>query len=233
MVIECLGSLASYWKRMKHREPGFLHQPSVKLCFALCSAGHWLKPSVRQEGQRSEVKGQWRAGSSGVSQPLSCSLLPASCAVAMSFWAEQRHNFIPGCGFFFSLSQHCSVVILTLRSAPMILTCFPLRWQIGISLWITGYTKLCFDILAVCSQPYPWLCTNGRGAPATAWADPHIPLHVLSHSQSITTALILTEHKRCIYKETFLGDGNHHNPEAVEVQLGCCWGSHSSWISDY
>lgn len=65
------------------------------------------------------------------------------------------------------------------------------------------YTKLCFDILAVCSQPYPRLCTNGRGAPATAWADPHIPLHVLLHSQSITTALILKEHKRCVYKEFF------------------------------
>lgn len=117
MVIKCLGSLAFYWQRKKHREPGFLHQPSVKLWFPLCSTGHWLKPFLRQEGQGVEVKGQWRAGPSCVSQPLSCSLLPASWAFATSFWAKQWHNFIPG-WFFFFLSQHCSVVILTQRYAP-------------------------------------------------------------------------------------------------------------------
>lgn len=41
--------------------------------------------------------------------------------------------------------------------------------------------------------------------PAAAWADPHILLHVLLHSQSITTALILKAHKSCTYKDSFLG----------------------------
>lgn len=44
-------------------------------------------------------------------------LLPASWAFVTSFWTKQWHNFIPGC-FFFFLSQHCSVVILTQRYAP-------------------------------------------------------------------------------------------------------------------
>lgn len=137
MVTECLGSLASYWQKMKHREPEFLHQPSVKLCFALCSAGHWLEPLLRQEGKGSEVMGQWRSGSSGVCQPLSCSLLSASWAVPMSFWLSNgTTSFLAA---FFPLSQHCSVVILTHSSAPMILTCFSLRWQIGgqfVDYWI-------------------------------------------------------------------------------------------------
>lgn len=116
MVIKCLGSLAFYWQRKKHREPGFLHQPSVKLWFPLCSAGHWLKPFLRQEGQGAEVKGQWRAGPSCVSQPLSCSLLPASWAFATSFWAKQWHNFIPGCFFFFS----ANTVLLSFKLKGML-----------------------------------------------------------------------------------------------------------------
>lgn len=189
MAIECLVSLASYWQRMKHREPGFLHQPAVKLCFALCSAGHWLKPLLRQEGQRSEVKGQWRAGSSGVSQPLSWSLLPASWAVAMSFWVKmaQLHSWL----LFFFLSQHCSVVNLTQRSALMTLTCFPLWWK---NRWVGGLLNIPSSALIFwpsAANLIPSYVQMEELPPPTTWADTCLLLHLLLHSQSITTVLII------------------------------------------
>lgn len=232
MVTECLGSLASYWQKMKHREPEFLHQPSVQLCFALCSTGHWLKPLLRQEGKGSEVMGQWRSGSSGACQPLSCSLLSASWAVPMSFWAKQWHNFIPGrffspqptllcCNFNSQLCSHDTHMLFTLvtnRRSVCGLLNIPssalIFWLSAANL-IPGYAQM---------EELP---------PATAWADPRILLCVLLHSQSITTALILKAHKSCIYKESFLGDGSLHDPEDVELLLGCCWRSHPSWITDY
>lgn len=169
MVIKCLGSLAFYWQRKKHREPGFLHQPSVKLWFPLCSTGHWLKPFLRQEGQGAEVKGQWRAGPSCVSQPLSCSLLPASWVVATSFWAKQRHNFIPGCFFFSQPTLFCCH--FNSKVCSMVLTCFPLWWQIGDQflddwiyqalLWYSGHLQptlsLAMHKQSSCLLPWPEL----------------------------------------------------------------------------
>lgn len=196
MVIECLGSLASYWQRVKHREPGFLHQPSVKLCFALYSTGHWVKPSLRQEGQGSEVKGQWRVGSSGVCQPLSWSLLPTSWAAAMSFWAEQWHNFIPGCFFFSQPTLLCCHFNSKVRShdTHMLSTLMTNRWVGGL-LNIPSSALIFWPSAANLIPSYAQM---EELPPPTAWADLRILLQVFLHSQAITTALILKEHKRCI-----------------------------------